>query len=190
MRAFISIILFFALIWLGGFSWYVNKLSDVQVGDIEKTDAIVVLTGGQNRLGAAIKLLEEGYSAKLYISGVDEKVTRPELISLLGSSQELAECCIESGSQATDTVGNAMETMQWAAANNIESLRVVTSLEHMPRAMVEFRHYMPETIFIEHSVGAWRPENINYFNLAQEYSKYIISLLRSRASDQIYDEDL
>lgn len=188
MRAFICIILFLALIWLGGFAWYISKLAHVQIGNIEKTDAIVVLTGGQNRLGEAIKLLEEGLGAKLYISGVDEKVTRPELINLLGSSQELAQCCIESGSEATDTVGNAVETMQWAAKNNIKSLRVVTSLEHMPRAMVEFRHYMPDTNFIEHSVGAWRPENINYFNLAQEYSKYIISLLRSRASEQIYDE--
>jgi hypothetical protein len=53
--------------------------------------------------------------------------------------------------------------------------------------MVEFKHFMPEIEFIEHPVGSWRPENINYFNLSQEYSKYIISLLRSTISNQIYN---
>jgi uncharacterized SAM-binding protein YcdF (DUF218 family) len=57
----------------------------------------------------------------------------------------------------------------------------------MPRAMVEFERFMPEIEFIEHPVGSWRPENINYFNLSQEYSKYIISLLRSTISNQIHN---
>ncbi|MBL4602650.1 MAG: YdcF family protein [Emcibacteraceae bacterium] len=168
--------------------WYINKLSYHDFNETDKTDAIVVLTGGQNRLKVAIKLLEDQLAAKLYISGVDEKVTRVELLGLLGSRPELEECCIESGSQADDTVGNAIEIMQWAEHNDFKSLRVVTSLEHMPRAMVELKRFMPNISFVEHPVGRWRPENINYFNLSQEYSKYIISLIRARASDQIYDD--
>tara|TARA_R110002073_G_scaffold295611_1_gene461517 strand:- start:1812 stop:2414 length:603 start_codon:yes stop_codon:yes gene_type:complete len=188
MRAILSIIISLLLVWLGGYLWYINKLAAGQLNENEKTDAIVVLTGGQNRLNVAVKLLEDGLAAKLYISGVDEKVTRVELLDLLGSSKELEECCIESGNQAADTVGNAIETLEWIRQNKIESLRVVTSLEHMPRAMVEFKRFMPEVKLIEHPVGRWRPENINYFSLSQEYSKYIISLLRARASDQLYDE--
>jgi len=177
-----------ALVWLGGYFWYIDKLSRQQTNPVEITDAIVVLTGGQNRLNVAAKLLEEKMAAKLYISGVDEKVTRVELLALLDSSRELEECCIESGNKAIDTVGNAIETMHWVDVNDIESLRVVTSLEHMPRAMVEFRRYMPNIKFIEHPVGSWRPENINYLNLSQEFSKYIVSLLRARASDQLNDD--
>ena len=155
----------------------------------DKTDAIVVLTGGQNRLSVAGILLEERLADKLYVSGVDSIVTRAQLIQLLGTSPELSECCVESGMMAEDTVGNAIETLKWAGENDIKTIRVVTSLEHMPRAMVEFKRFMPEISFIEHPVGSWRPENTNYFNLSQEYSKYIISLLRARISNQIYTDE-
>ena len=188
MRLIFSIFFSFLLVWFGGYLWYINKLTSGELTVNEKTDAIVVLTGGQNRLNVAIKLLEDGLAEKLYISGVDEKVTRAELLNLLGSKKELEECCIESGSQAEDTVGNAIETLKWLENNNIKTLRVVTSLEHMPRAMVEFKRFIPKIKFIEHPVGSWRPENINYFSLSQEYSKYIISLLRAKALDQLYNK--
>lgn len=188
MRVIFSIFFSFLLVWFGGYLWYINKLTSGELTVNEKTDAIVVLTGGQNRLNVAIKLLEDGLAERLYISGVDEKVTRAELLNLLGSKKELEECCIESGSQAEDTVGNAIETLKWLENNNIKTLRVVTSLEHMPRAMVEFKRFIPKIKFIEHPVGSWRPENINYFSLSQEYSKYIISLLRAKALDQLYNK--
>ena len=188
MRLIFSIFFSFLLVWFGGYLWYINKLTSGELTVNEKTDAIVVHTGGQNRLNVAIKLLEDGLAEKLYISGVDEKVTRAELLNLLGSKKELEECCIESGNQAEDTVGNAIETLKWLENNNIKTLRVVTSLEHMPRAMVEFKRFIPKIKFIEHPVGSWRPENINYFSLSQEYSKYIISLLRAKALDQLYNK--
>jgi uncharacterized SAM-binding protein YcdF (DUF218 family) len=188
MRILILIFFSFLLAWFGGYMSYINKLTSGQLTENGKTDAIVVLTGGKNRLNVAIKLLENGLAEKLYISGVNEKVTRAELLNLLGSKKELEECCIESGNQAEDTVGNAIETLEWLQNNNIKSLRVVTSLEHMPRAMVEFKRFIPKIKFIEHPVGSWRPKNINYFSLSQEYSKYIISLLRAKASDQIYNK--
>jgi len=189
MRAFFYLFLTLVLMWLGGYLWFINQLSNKQMNISDKTDAIVVLTGGQNRLSVAGLLLEERLAEKLYVSGVDTKVTRDQLINLLGTGPELSSCCVESGKEAADTVGNAIETMTWVGENDIKTIRVVTSLEHMPRAMIEFKRFMPEILFIEHPVGSWRPENINYFNLSQEYSKYIISLLRSRISSQIYNNE-
>lgn len=188
MRSIFYMIVTIFLVWLGGYMWYVQKLSQNQIDLEQKTDAIVVLTGGTNRLSVAGDLLKTKVAEKLYVSGVDEKVTRTELIVLLGVDQELADCCIESGKRAADTVGNAIETLEWVIKNDIQSIRVVTSLEHMPRAMLEFNRFMPGIEFIEHPVGAWRPENINYFNLSQEYSKYIISLLRARISTGLYND--
>ena len=187
MRKLVYLIFFLGLVWFGGFLWYIDQLSYKPPGGTQKTDAIVVLTGGKNRLEVAVRLLEDNLAGKLYISGVNEKVTRDELLKLLGSSPQLEECCIESGNKAVDTVGNAVETMQWVEKNNIKSLRVVTSLEHMPRAIVEFKRFMPNIKIIEHPVGSWRPENINYFNLSQEYSKYVISLLRAKISSPVSD---
>ncbi|MBT5187288.1 MAG: YdcF family protein [Kordiimonadaceae bacterium] len=188
MRLIFAIILSFFLIWFGGYLWFLNELSLKKTNIDQKTDAIVVLTGRANRLNVAVDLLKNEFAEKLYISGVDEKVTRTELLDLLNISVDLAECCVESGNKATDTVGNAIETMSWSIKNDIKSIRVVTSLEHMPRAMVEFKRFMPNVTFVEHTVGSWRPDNLNYFNLSQEYSKYVISLLRSRASSQIYED--
>jgi uncharacterized SAM-binding protein YcdF (DUF218 family) len=188
MRSIFYSILAIFLVWFGGYMWYVQKLSQNQIDLSQKSDAIVVLTGGKNRLSVAGDLLEEKVADKLYISGVDEKVTREELNTLIEVNQELADCCVESGKQAADTVGNAIETLEWVSKNNIKSIRVVTSLEHMPRAMVEFNRFMPDIEFIEHPVGSWRPENINYFNLSQEYSKYIISMLRARISTELYTD--
>lgn len=188
MRTIFYVFIIFFFFWLGGYFWYIDGLARSNVELRQTTDAIVVLTGGPNRLDVAVKLLEDEYANKLYISGVDEKVTRAELLTLLSTSPELGECCIESGSQATDTVGNAIETLSWVEHNNIKSLRVVTALEHMPRAMVEFRRFMPEIILIEHPVGRWQSEKVNYFSLSQEYSKYIVSLIRAKASSHFYDD--
>lgn len=186
MRSIIAFLLIAFLMWLGGYFWYISKLEGNITNLEDRTDAIVVLTGGQNRLSVAGKLLNEKMGDKLYVSGVDSKVTRDELIVLLGMTPAMSACCVEIGKKAADTVGNALETLIWVGDNDIKSIRVVTSLEHMPRAMVEFRRFMPDVKLIEHPVGSWRPENINYFNLSQEYSKYIISLLRSRLSSEIY----
>jgi len=53
----------------------------------------------------------------------------------------------------------------------------------MPRAMIEMRRNMPDIKMIAHPVGQWRPENIRFMSLAREYSKFLVSLLRSKLFD-------
>ncbi|MBL4802952.1 MAG: YdcF family protein [Emcibacter sp.] len=171
------------LIWVGGLFHFVYGLSQVEMPTDRKTDGIVVLTGGKNRLQEAVSLLEKGVGGKLFISGVNAKVTETELRAVLGSSKELADCCIESGTKAQNTVGNAQEVSLWVAKNHISSIRVVTSLEHMPRALVEMQHFMPGLTMIAHPVGQWRPENIRFMSLVREYSKYLVSLFRTNILD-------
>lgn len=167
------------LIWVGGFCYFIYGLSQEKLPSTEKTDGIVVLTGGKSRLQEAVRLLEQGMATKLFISGVNDKVTDEELLLVLGSSRELAECCIESGTQAKNTVGNAREITQWVTDSHISSIRVVTSLEHMPRTLLEMRQFMPKIRMVAHPVGQWKPENIRFVSLAREYSKYLVSLFRN-----------
>ncbi|VAW01088.1 hypothetical protein MNBD_ALPHA01-2082 [hydrothermal vent metagenome] len=184
MKYLLYLIMALILIWLFGLFYFIYALSQVALpSSDEKTDGIVVLTGGSSRLQEAVDLLEKGVAARLFISGVNTNVTDAELHAVLGSSERLVDCCIESGTKAQNTVGNAEEISEWVTRRHISSIRVVTSLEHMPRAMIEMRRNMPDIKMIAHPVGQWRPENIRFMSLAREYSKFLVSLLRSKLFD-------
>ena len=171
------------LIWVAGLFYFIYGLSQSEQPTDIKTDGIVVLTGGNSRLQEAVRLLESGVADRLFISGVNAKVTEVELLDLLGASKELADCCIESGVIAQNTVGNAEEISQWVKKSHMSSIRVVTSMEHMPRALIEIRRFAPEIKIVAHPVGQWRPENIRLISLVREYSKYLVSLFRMRILD-------
>lgn len=175
-------IIFLILIWLGGLFYFIYGLSQMADPSDERTGGIVVLTGGKYRLQEAVRLLEKELAGRLFISGVNAAVTDEELFALLGSSKKLSECCIESGTIARNTVGNAREITRWVAENKLSSIRVVTSLEHMPRTLVEMHHFMPKIRIIAHPVGQWQPGNIRVFSLAREYSKYLTSIIRTSLS--------
>src|SRR6266403_2554791 len=70
-------------IWFAGLVWFATVPS-AEAGT-EPTDAIVVLTGGSQRLNSGIALLREGKGRKLFISGVNHNV---DLEDLLRSSGE------------------------------------------------------------------------------------------------------
>jgi len=179
MKYIFYLVLGLLLMWVGGLFYFIYGLSQVEAPTDEKTDGIVALTGGKSRLQEAVDLLEQGLAGKLFISGVNADVTDEELYAVLGSSQELIECCIESGSMAQNTVGNAEEVSLWVDRSHMSSIRVVTSLEHMPRALIEMRALMPNTKMVAHPVGQWRPENIRLMSLTREYSKFLVSLFRN-----------
>ncbi len=183
MKYIYYLVIFLVLLWVGGLCYFIYNLSQVAEPSTVKTDGIVVLTGGRQRLQEGVRLLEEGMAKRLFISGVNADVTEAELRAVLGITKQLADCCIESGIMAQNTEGNAKEISLWIEKSHMSSIRVVTSLEHMPRALVEMRRYMPQIKMIAHPVGQWRPENIRFASLVQEYSKLLISIFRSRLLD-------
>lgn len=183
IKFFFYTALLFILMWFCGLFYFIYGLSQSDLPSDENTDGIVVLTGGKSRLQEAAHLLEKGLAERLFISGVNATVTEEELFALLDIPEALEKCCVESGKAARNTVGNAEEISQWVARNGVSTIRVVTSLEHMPRTLVEMRHFMPRITMVAHPVGQWRPENIRFFSLAREYSKYLVSLFRTRILD-------
>ncbi|MEC8137661.1 MAG: YdcF family protein [Pseudomonadota bacterium] len=151
----------------------------------QKTDTIVVLTGGSLRLQTGLTLLKEGRADKLFVSGVHLGVDVRQLLRLARTSPSEAECCIQLGHAADDTAGNAAETQQWMAAQKFQTLRLVTAAYHMPRSLVEFSHAMPDARIVVHPVFPpqvklqewWRWRGTAFLILG-EYSKYLIARTR------------
>lgn len=173
--------------WLGGFVWFAARLPREVADRFAKTDGIVVLTGGTERMLAGLDLLAEGRASKLFISGVGRGTNRDELQRLSQRAPELFECCVELGKQAVDTVGNARESTEWARREGYRSLRVVTAGYHMPRSLVELGRAMPEVVLVAHPVfpaniklEAWWRWRGTTMLMAVEFDKYLVSLVRAR----------
>jgi len=133
------------VLWAVGFAVFsiAALISSPQKTDYT-TDAIVVLTGGQNRVDQGLILFAQGKASHLFISGVHPDVKKREITKLWGGETSLPPCCISLGKKATNTVENAVETAEWAEKNDIQSIRLVTSNYHMSRAKLELSAKMPE----------------------------------------------
>lgn len=174
-----------ALAWFCGFLWFVATLPDRVDDDVSRTDAIIVLTGGSERLATGLTLLEEGRAGKLFISGVHRGVDVADILKLArGRQPELADA-IQLGYAADDTVGNAAETAAWMRAHHLTSLRLVTGAYHMPRSLTEFRHAMPQVAIVPHPVFPDTVKSHEWWRwpgtaalLATEYSKYLAAEIR------------
>ena len=188
-RLFGAFLLLF-LIWLAGLIYFTTLIPDSVADPTTATDGIVVLTGGSDRLREGLQLLADGKAKRLLISGVYHEASLADLLQTGGAppglSQQMRDCCITIGYRAGNTLGNATETAEWAAANSIRSLRLVTADYHMPRSLLEFSHALPGALIIPHPVF---PEDVKSKDwwlwsgaagqVVSEYHKYLAALVRS-----------
>ncbi len=170
------------LIWVCGFIVFTGTISAMtEPKDIGHTDAIIVLTGGTNRVSRALDLLAEDKSEHLFISGVNKGVKLHELVKLWGYDKKLPDCCIILGYEADSTLGNAIETRKWVEKNDIRTLRLITATYHMPRSLLEFHHALKGVEIIPHPVipGNFNPADRKFWRLCfLEYHKLIVSFFR------------
>lgn len=155
-----------------------------------EADAIVALTGGTfDRLKTGMLLLEEGRGRRLLISGVNPEVKDRELFELLNTPDDLAQCCIDLGRAAEDTLGNASETAAWARRNGFSKLILVTDDYHMPRSYAELRIALPEAEIIPYPVETrwaqdrWRSDMGAASRVGGEYLKYLMIRARTLLID-------
>jgi len=147
-HAAIALCLTIVLLIVLGWIWFAASLVTMKPDAPEvRTDAIIVLTGGKNRIEEGVTLLRQKRSDKLFISGVNKDTT---LNDLLGG--RTAPCCITLGYRAEDTIGNADEARSWVSENNIRSIRLVTSNYHMARARIEFDRAVPDLTIYDHPI--------------------------------------
>src|SRR5712671_1149956 len=146
------------VVWLCGLGFFVASSLWMGVDRSTPTDAIVVLTGGRLRLETGVELLAAGKAKKLFVSGVNQRVDRDELLRPLGPSAQRAACCIVLGHEADNTFGNARETAAWMHEEGYRSLRLVTSWYHMRRSLLEFERALPDARIVAHPVFAQHPD--------------------------------
>lgn len=188
-RILILALVLFAL-WLPGLVWYSATMPDHVADPETHTDAIVVLTGGSERLRTGLDLLEQGLGDVLFVSGVYPDTTLDALLAEAGPVDEAVRAGIDLGRVATDTVGNAIETAVWMRAHGHRSLRLVTGGYHMPRALMEFEAALPGVTIIPHPVfppnvkqQAWWEFPGTAALFATEYTKYLMVRLRLMLPD-------
>jgi len=171
--------------WLAGLIWFAETIPETVDDPESATDAIVVLTGGSQRIESGLKLFEAGKAKKLFISGVYHTVDVAELLRTARQSPESVQCCIVLGYAADNTFGNARETAVWMHNEGFTSLRLVTAAYHMRRSMLEFSRAMPGVRIVTHPVFTdnikqerWWSWRGTFLLIAGEYDKYLFALVR------------
>src|SRR6202048_2110177 len=173
-----------------GFVGFLSQLRGSEVKPARNADGIVVLTGGSSRVSDAMELLAGGYGKRLLISGVHPTNAARDISRSLPDNQQLLTCCVDLDRSAINTRSNAAETRRWAHERGFRSLIVVTSNYHMPRAIVELSHAMPDITLIPFAVigDKWRDEPwwtsaATVRLLLSEYVKYVAAEVRVRLAD-------
>ncbi|BCG92642.1 hypothetical protein MesoLj131a_15060 [Mesorhizobium sp. 131-2-1] len=179
-------VLALAALFAGGFGWFASTVSHMTTpANPARADAIIVLTGGQSRLDAAMDLLASGKGERLLISGVHPSASRRQLQAATGGDKALFSCCVDIDRAALDTIGNAEESAKWVESHAYGSVILVTNNYHMPRSLLEMGRLLHGAKLEPYPVvntnlgnGGWltKPEALRV--LLTEYSKYVLALAR------------
>jgi uncharacterized SAM-binding protein YcdF (DUF218 family) len=168
-----------------GFGWFIFNIAGEEVTLDTRADGIVALTGAAARIPDAIELLATDRGKRLLITGVHRATSSKEIARLTPLYSRYFTCCIDLDRSALNTFGNALETKRWARAHNFNSLIVVTSNWHMPRAMAELAHQLPDVTLIAYPVISEKVKSEPWWSsldtarfLFAEYLKYVLALAR------------
>jgi uncharacterized SAM-binding protein YcdF (DUF218 family) len=191
-RQLAHFVLLLGILWLAGFLGFAAAIPNAIRDSSSRTDAIIVLTGGSDRLAEGFRLLGEGHSKRLLVTGVAEGVKLADLVAGLGAdrkvvpSQTLLDCCVTLEHAASDTIGNARESAAWVRKKGIASVRLVTANYHMNRSLLEFRRAIPEVKLVPHPVFPAEVRDEFWFLkpgtlalIGTEYHKFVGAWLRN-----------
>ncbi len=179
-----SALICISILFIVAFGFEISKFDRT---DIAKADAIIVLTGGQDRISVASDLLAQGYAQNLFLTGVGGGAEIDDIIRLAPVLEPYKVCCVSLGHEAQNTRGNAIEVEKWANALGYKSLIIVTSLTHLPRAMLEFEEKMPQIQFQTYRAGPTLAVSLSsnkwifFRSLAWEAIKYFGAWIKLRS---------
>ena len=170
-----------------GFVGFVSLVPDEEIVLDRNADGIVVLTGGTSRVTDALELLAAGRGKRLLISGVNPGTTTSDIAHQVSEYSRFLSCCVDLDYSALNTLGNAVETRRWVIDRGFYSLIIVTSAYHMPRALAEIAHQLPDVVLIPFPVVAdrlrvepWWSNSTTTRLVLSEYFKYLFAKVRMR----------
>lgn len=165
LRRLFAIVL---LAWIFAFAWFAVSLPG-SAGAV-KTDAVIVLTGGEGRIDRGLDVIAQGWAPRMLVSGVDREVTEEEFAAEYDIAEETFACCVTLGYQSYDTRSNAIEAARWLSRNDAKSVRLVTTDWHMRRALHEIEEMKPDGVTI---VPDGVPSEPSLRILFLEFHKYL-----------------
>lgn len=172
------------ILWFAGFLAFNYTINNYKPDDQTKTDAIIALTGGRNRIAEAVRLMDLGLAQKLFISGVQKDISLKD-INRIQKLQMPDNGDVIIGNRSTNTVENAIETNDWIQKNRVQSIRLVTSNYHIPRSLAEFKSQNPEVKIIPSPAYSnkvskkwWKSEG-TFCLIASEYNKFLYVYIRT-----------
>jgi uncharacterized SAM-binding protein YcdF (DUF218 family) len=180
-----------------GFVGFVWLLPSEEIALDRNADGIVVLTGGTSRVTDALELLASGRGKRLLITGVNPGTTTTDISRQTVDYDRLLACCVDLDYSALNTLGNAVQARRWALEHRFQSLIVVTSAYHMPRALAELAHQLPDAALIPFPVVSdrlriepWWSNTATTRLVLLEYLKYLFAKVRMRFDSAGADDRL
>lgn len=160
---------FIVLIWTIGFVLFAGFLP--RPAGEQKTDGIIVLTGGPNRIERGLAVLEKGEAKRMLVSGVNLTVRPRDFLIMFHVSPTLFACCVDLGQDAVDTRSNGEESAEWVKKHGYKSIRLITTDWHMRRARYELGQALPKNVTILSDAVRSEPD---LRILLTEYHKYLL----------------
>lgn len=192
LRLVFDLLLLALVVFIIGFLVFVHNIPRKTQEPAKPADGISVLTGGPSRIDEAMKLLAGGKAKRLLITGVNRTTSMDALKELASQGDQFFACCVDIDKEAKNTIDNATETSQWAALNHYNSIIIVTSNYHMPRALAEHARVMPNVRLVPYAVvdkqlhlEKWWTYPGTTRLLLSEYVKYLPALARLGATQLV-----
>jgi len=112
----------------------------------QKTDAIVVLTGGRGRVEEGVRLFRESRAQFLFFVGVDPSVRKSDLYRPNPGDPSADNVILEKSSR--NTLENSIFGRDILVHSGVHSVLLITSRYHLKRASILFRNSLPMDITI------------------------------------------
>jgi len=149
-----------------------NLLTGEKLPPRAVADAVMVFTGDAERIAQGYELYLDGEAEKIMVTGEDFplQASGPEVREL---SRHIRRDDINVDLEAKNTIENAAHAAEWAMEQDVESIVLVTSEDHMQRAFFELRRLLPDNVKLYTNPV---PGSLNYSGLDSEAGRLLCRL--------------